>query len=44
MKYQKITGLLGTTSVNEPRFITKKWIKFMISPVMLKTDTIQANK
>ena len=27
MKYQKITNLLGTTSNNVPRFITKKWIE-----------------
>ena len=27
MEYQKITNLLGTTSDNVPRFITKKWIE-----------------
>ena len=27
MEYQKITSLLGTTSDNIPRFITKKWIE-----------------
>ena len=27
MKYQKITGLLDTTSDNIPKFITKIWIK-----------------
>ena len=27
MEYQKITSLLGTTTDNVPRFITKKWIK-----------------
>ena len=27
MEYQKITSLLGTTSDNVPRFITKKWIE-----------------
>ena len=27
MEYQKITILLGTTSDNVPRFITKKWIE-----------------
>ena len=27
IEYQKITNLLGTTSDNVPRFITKKWIK-----------------
>ena len=28
MEYQKITSLLGTTSNNVPRFVTKKWIEF----------------
>ena len=27
MEYQKITNLLGNTSDNVPRFITKKWIE-----------------
>ena len=27
MEYQKITNLLGTTSDNAPRFITKKWVE-----------------
>ena len=27
MEYQMITSLLGTTSDNVPRFITKKWIE-----------------
>ena len=27
MEYQKITSLLGTTSDNVPRFITKKWVE-----------------
>ena len=27
MEYQKITNLLGTTSNNVPRFITKKWVE-----------------
>ena len=27
MEYQKITKLLGSTSNNVPRFITKKWIE-----------------
>ena len=27
MEYQKVTNLLGTTSDNVPRFITKKWIE-----------------
>ena len=27
MEYQKITNLLGNTSDNVPRFITKKWIR-----------------
>ena len=27
IEYQKITNLLGTTSDNVPRFITKKWIE-----------------
>ena len=27
MEYQKITNLLGATSDNVPRFITKKWIE-----------------
>ena len=27
MEYQKITSLLGTTSDNVPRSITKKWIE-----------------
>ena len=27
MEYKKITNLLGTTSNNVPRFITKKWIE-----------------
>ena len=27
MEYQKITSLLGTTSNNMPRSITKKWIE-----------------
>ena len=27
MEYQKITSLLGSTSDNVPRFITKKWIE-----------------
>ena len=26
MEYQKITNLLGITSANVPRFITKEWI------------------
>ena len=26
MEYQNITSLLGTTSDNVPKFITKKWI------------------
>ena len=27
MEYQKITGLLGTTSDNVQRFITERWIE-----------------
>ena len=27
MEYQKISRLLGTTSENVPRFVTKKWIE-----------------
>ena len=27
MEYQKIANLLGTTSDNVPRFITKKWME-----------------
>ena len=27
MEYQKITNLLGTTSNEMPRFITKKWVE-----------------
>ena len=27
MEYQRITNLLGTTSDNVPRFITKKWVE-----------------
>ena len=27
MEYQKITNLLGTTSDNVPRFISKKWVE-----------------
>ena len=27
MEHQKVPHLLGTTSDNVPRFITKKWIK-----------------
>ena len=27
IEYQKITSMLGTTSDNVPRFITKKWIE-----------------
>ena len=27
MKYQKIKNLLGTTTDNVPRFITKKWVE-----------------
>ena len=44
MEYQEITNLLDTTSDNVPRFITKKWKKFMISQVVLKIDTNQVNK
>ena len=29
IEYQKITNLLGTTSDNVPRFITKKWIEVL---------------
>ena len=31
MEYQKIINLLDATSDNVPRFITKKWLKLMIS-------------
>ena len=44
MEYQKITNLLDTIFDNVPRFITKNGQKFMISQVMLKIDTNQANK
>ena len=41
MEYQKNTNLLGNTSDNVPRFITKKWIKFMIN---LEKHTILTSK
>ena len=41
MEHQKITNFLGTMLDEVPRFITKKWIEFMISQVMLKIDTIR---
>ena len=44
MEYQNITNLLGTTPNEVPRSITKKLIEIMISWVMFKIDTNQANK
>ena len=44
MEYQKIANLIGTTLNEVPRFMTKNWIKFMISQVVLKTDTNQTKK
>ena len=44
MEYEKLTNLLHTTSDEPPRFITKNWQKFMISQVVLKIYTNQANR
>ena len=44
IEYQKITNLLGTTSNEVPRFITKKWIEVHGQPVVLKKDTNRVNK
>ena len=44
MEHQKITNLLGTTSNNVPRFITKKWIEVHDQLGNAETDTIQVNK
>ena len=41
MEYHKITNLLGNIADKVPRFITKKWIKFMIS---LEKHTILKSK
>ena len=41
MEYQKTTNLLGNIPDKVPRFITKKWIKFMIS---LEKHTILTSK
>ena len=32
MEYQKITSLLGTTTNEMPRFITKKWVEVHDQP------------
>ena len=44
MEYQKIANLIGATLNEVPRFMTKNWIKFMISQVVLKIDTNQTKK
>ena len=43
MEYQKISRLLGTTSDNVPRFITKKWIEVQDQSGNAK-DTNRASK
>ena len=44
MEYQKVRNLPDTTSDNVPRFMTKKWIAYMISQAVLKRDTSQPQR